>query len=95
MDESAQHGYVERGAVQLHLVPNDPHDAGGTGGVAYLYVSDADALHDEWTLAGVQGRFLGPHNTPYGAREFVYIDPDGTVHRVRSADEGCGQACVG
>jgi hypothetical protein len=84
LDEPAQYGFAERGAVQLHLQPDDPNDPGGTGGVLYLYVSDADALHAEWTSAGVEGRFMGPHNTPYGLREFVYVDPDGIVHRVGS-----------
>jgi hypothetical protein len=32
----------------------------------------------------VEGRFIGPHDTHYGLREFVYIDPDGIVHRVGS-----------
>jgi hypothetical protein len=50
----------------------------------YLYVSDTDALHAEWASAGVEGRFMGPHDTPYGLREFVYVDPDGIVHRVGS-----------
>jgi hypothetical protein len=52
--------------------------------VVYVYVSDADALLDEWTSSGVDGRFLGPHDTPYGLREFIYTDPDGIVHRVGS-----------
>jgi hypothetical protein len=84
LDEPAQYGFVARGAVQLHLVPDDPDEPGRTGGVVYLYVSDADALHAEWASAGVEGRFIGPHDTPYGLREFVYIDPDGIVHRVGS-----------
>ena len=84
LDEDAHYGFVQRGSVQLHLMPDDPDDPGRTGGVVYVYVSDADAVHAEWTLAGVDGRFLGPHDTPYGLREFVYADPDGTVHRVGS-----------
>jgi hypothetical protein len=84
LDEPAQYGFAERGVVQLHLVREDPDDPSGTGGVVYIYVSDADALHAEWASAGVDGRFMGPHNTPYGLREFVYTDPDGIVHRVGS-----------
>ena len=84
LDAPAQYGFAERGAVQLHLQPDDRDDPGRTGGVVYLYVSDADALHAEWTSAGVEGRFIGPHNRPYGLREFVYIDPDGIVLRVGS-----------
>jgi hypothetical protein len=84
LDESAHYGFVKRGTVQLQLQPDDTDEPGGTGGVVYLYVSDADALHAEWTSAGVEGRFIGPHNTPYGLREFVYTDPDGIVHKVGS-----------
>ena len=84
LDEPAQYGFVERGAVQLHLVSEDPNDPGGTGGIVYVYVSDADSLHAEWASARVDGRFMGPHDTPYGLREFVYTDPDGIVHRVGS-----------
>lgn len=84
LDEPAQYGFARRGPVELHLQPNDPEDPGVTGGVVYFYVSDADALHAEWTSAGVEGRFMGPHDTPYGLREFVYVDPDGIVLRVGS-----------
>jgi Glyoxalase/Bleomycin resistance protein/Dioxygenase superfamily len=84
LDISAQYGFVERGDVQLHLQPGDSDGPGGTGGVAYLYVSDAQALYVEWASAGVGGRFIEPHDTPYGLREFVYTDPDGMVHRVGS-----------
>lgn len=45
----------------------------------------ADALYAEWAaLDGLDGRFREPFDTPYGLREFVYIDPDGTAHRVGS-----------
>lgn len=84
LDERSQYGFARRGAVQLHLVPDDPDDPDGTGGVVYVYVSDANALHAQWASAGVEGRFLGPHDTPYGLREFVYTDTDGIVHRVGS-----------
>jgi hypothetical protein len=77
--EAAHYGFAERGAVQLQ--PGEPDE---TGGVVYLYVSNADALHAEWASAGVEGRFIRPHDTPYGLREFVYTDPDGIVHRVGS-----------
>ena len=65
-------------------MPDDADEPNGTGGCVYVYVSDADALHAGWASADVEGRFLGPHDTPYGLREFVYIDPDGVVHNVGS-----------
>ena len=55
-----------------------------SGAVVYLYVSDADALHDEWSRSGVEGRIGDPHDTEYGLREFAFVDPDGTLHRVGS-----------
>jgi uncharacterized glyoxalase superfamily protein PhnB len=84
-DEAADYGFAGRGSVQIHLQPGEP---GETGGVFYLRVSDAEALHAEWKAAGVGGRFMGPHNTPYGLQEFVYTDPDGIVHKVGSALKG-------
>jgi uncharacterized glyoxalase superfamily protein PhnB len=71
-DGPERYGYVE-------------HDPLRTGAVVYLYVSDADALHAEWVTSGVEGRFVEPADTPYGLREFAYVDPDGTAHRVGSA----------
>lgn len=85
VDETANYGFVTRDGAQLHIAPNDPDEPDKTGGVVYVYVSNADALHAEWASARVEGRFLGPHNTPYGLREFVYTDPDGIVHRVGSS----------
>jgi hypothetical protein len=51
----------------------------------YLYVSDADALYAEWmALEDFDGHWHPPHDTPYGLREFAYVDPDGTLHRIGS-----------
>jgi hypothetical protein len=83
LDEPAGYGFAERGAVQLHLQPDDPDDPEGRG-LVYIRVSDAEALHAAWASAGVESRFMGPHNSPYGLREFVYTDPDGIVHKVGS-----------
>jgi hypothetical protein len=30
----------------------------------------------------LDGRLVAPHDTPYALREFAYVDPDGTTHRV-------------
>ena len=80
-DEAADYGFAVRGPVELQLQPGEQDEVGG---VFYLRVSDADVLHTEWTAAGVEGRFMGPHDTRYGLREFVYTDPDGIVHKVGS-----------
>jgi hypothetical protein len=79
-----RYGFAERGRVSLHLTEWAEHDPTRTAATVYLYVSDADALHAEWAASGVEGRLREPHATPYGLREFAYVDPDGTVHRVGS-----------
>ena len=79
------YGYADRGQVSLHLSEWDQHDPKRTGSVVYLYVSDADAVHTEWTASGVAGRFTEVRDTEYGMREFGYVDPDGTLHRVGSS----------
>ena len=49
----------------------------------YLDVSDADALYAEWeALENLEGRLIAPRDTPYGLREFAYVDPDGTAYRI-------------
>lgn len=79
-----RYAFADRGAVSLHLSEWDEHDPERTAAHVYLYVSDADAVHEEWAAAGVDGRLSPPHDTPYGLREFAYVDPDGTLHRVGS-----------
>uniref|UniRef100_UPI0034DFCD4F bleomycin resistance protein n=1 Tax=Streptomyces flavofungini TaxID=68200 RepID=UPI0034DFCD4F len=79
-----RYGFVERGSVSVHLSEWSEHDPLRTGAVIYLYVSDADAIHAEWRNSGVEGRFTEPVDTPYGLREFTYVDADGTAHRVGS-----------
>lgn len=83
-----RYGFVERGAVSLHLTEWAEHDPGRTAAHVYIYVSDADALHAEWGAAGVDGRLGEVRDTPYGLREFGYVDPDGTLHRVGSPLDG-------
>lgn len=79
-----RYGYAIRGDVTLHLTAGDHHDPSRDGAVVYLFVSDADALHAEWSAAGVPGRLIDPYDTPYGLREFAFVDKDGTAHRVGS-----------
>lgn len=78
------YGYADRDGISIHLSEWDEHDPARTGAVVYLYVSDADAVHAEWQAAGVEGRLGEPRDTDYGMREFGFVDPDGTLHRVGS-----------
>jgi catechol 2,3-dioxygenase-like lactoylglutathione lyase family enzyme len=79
-----RYGFVQRDGVELHLSESPDHDRTRDGAEIYLYVSDADALYAAWASAGLKGRFIAPHDTPYGLREFAFVDRDGTAHRVGS-----------
>jgi catechol 2,3-dioxygenase-like lactoylglutathione lyase family enzyme len=80
-----RYGFVDRGSVSLHLTEWAEHDPLSTASSVYLYVSDADALYAEWmALEDFDGHWHPPHDTPYGLREFAYVDPDGTLHRIGS-----------
>lgn len=79
-----RYGFAERDGVSLHLTEWHEHDPKRTGAVVYIYVADADAVHAEWAQADVGGRLSEPHGTDYGLREFGYVDPEGTLHRVGS-----------
>lgn len=46
-----RYGFVQRGAVSLHVAEWDQHDPGRTAAHVYIYVSDADALRAEWAAA--------------------------------------------
>lgn len=43
---------------------------------------DGPERYAAWSTSGVVGRFIPPHDTPYGLREFAFVDRDGTAHRV-------------
>jgi hypothetical protein len=89
-DGPERYGFVRRGDVSLHVAEWSEHDPARTGAHVYLYVSDANALHAEWAAAGVDGRLSDPHDTPYGLREFAYVDADGNLLRVGSPLAGDG-----
>ncbi|BBY37783.1 hypothetical protein MMAN_19170 [Mycobacterium mantenii] len=84
-DGPERYGFADRGSVSIHLTEWAEHDPLRTAASVYLYVSDADALYAEWAaLHNLDGRLIAPQDTPYGLREFAYVDPDGTLHRVGS-----------
>jgi len=80
----ARYGFADRGDVSLHLTEWDEHDPKRTAATVYLYVSDADAVFEEWKASTVEGRFHEPFDAEYGLREFAFVDVDGTLHRVGS-----------
>jgi uncharacterized glyoxalase superfamily protein PhnB len=83
-EPNPEYGFVRWGAVELHLSLSPNHDPKATASCCYLYVSDADALHATWQAAKVAGRLGTPGDTPYGLREFGYVDPEGNLLRVGS-----------
>jgi hypothetical protein len=83
-DGPDRYGFAGRDGVELHLSESPEHDRTQDGAEIYLYVSDADALYTSWSSSGVKCRFVPPHDTPYGLREFAFVDRDGTAHRVGS-----------
>lgn len=78
------YGYAKRDGVEIHISEWQEHDPKRTGSVVYLFVSDADAIREEWLAAGVEGRVGEAFDAEWGKREFAYADPDGTLHRVGS-----------
>ena len=82
-DGPVRYGFVRRDGVELHLSEDVDHDR-HHGVELYFYVSNADELFEAWSASGVKGRFVAPHDTDYGLREFALVDRDGTAHRVGS-----------
>src|ERR1700722_10736565 len=78
------YGFVSWGVVELHLALARELDPQKSPSACYVYVDDANALHDAWRAAGAGGRPTDPQDTPYGLREFVHVDPDGNLLRVGS-----------
>jgi hypothetical protein len=83
-----QYGFAGRDGTQLHLRLNrehvNEHRDHGRGASAYLYVSDADALHEEWTRPGIGGVTQPVGTTDYDMREGSHTDLDGNVIRFGS-----------
>ncbi|MBF9032981.1 VOC family protein [Rhodobacterales bacterium HKCCE2091] len=85
---------VQRGAVTLALSLRDLSAPvpGNHGWAAYIYVTDVEALHAEFTAAGV-----GPTEirrpTHYGCDDFDVTDPDG--HRIAFGQDRHGAAGLG
>jgi hypothetical protein len=78
-------GYAtaSRDGINLHFRCPPSGEAVPPGGAIYLGVDDAQALHAEWTAAGVGE--LGPLWDPgFGVSEAVHTDPDGNLLRFGS-----------
>ena len=83
-DDADYYGYASRNGIELHLAKVDRIDPRTTTSCAYLWVDDAEALHREWSDAGVEGRLVPPNRTDYGLDEGAHVDPDGNLIRFGS-----------
>ena len=79
-----QSGYASaaRDAVKIHF-RHQPGPTPVSPGAAYLAVDDADALHAEWTAAGV-GETSDLFDPGFGVWEAAHTDPDGNLLRFGS-----------
>lgn len=82
--QNDEYGYAVRGGVTVHLALVSGMDTLRSNSVAYLLVDDAQSLYDEWQEAAPGGQLQMPKETPYGASEGSYRDPDGNVLRFGS-----------
>jgi catechol 2,3-dioxygenase-like lactoylglutathione lyase family enzyme len=80
----APYAFARRDQVHLHLSQVGGLDPLTSVVSIYLYVDNADDLHEEWRTAGAPGRLHAPQDTTYGLREGAYVDPDGSLLRFGS-----------
>ena len=78
------YGYARRDGMEIHLARVDRIDVRTTTSCAYLWVDDAEALYQEWSDAGVDGRLQRPDRTDYGLDEGAHVDLDGNLIRFGS-----------
>ena len=76
-----------RGDIWLHLIADPAVDPLTTASSCYLFVDDAQGLHDTWaplvTHDPTTGqRIVAPAITDYGMLEFALIDPSGNLLRI-------------
>jgi len=83
-DGGDYYGFARRDGVEIHLTTVDHHDPATTAACAYVWVDDAQQLHDEWSAAGIGGRLHPPERTDYGLSEGAHVDLDGNLIRFGS-----------
>ena len=80
---------IARGDIWLHFLGMPEIDPLTTIASCYLFVDDADALHEAWRDVieadpSTGSRVEEPMNTDYGLREFAVVDGSGNLIRVGS-----------
>jgi catechol 2,3-dioxygenase-like lactoylglutathione lyase family enzyme len=84
---------LARGEIWLHFFGLPGIDPLTTSAGCYVYVEDADALHEEWSRfvepdPATGSRIQAPVDTDYGLREFAVVDRSGNLLRVGSFSSG-------
>jgi predicted enzyme related to lactoylglutathione lyase len=74
---------ASRDGIDLHFRLSPGHQSAAGGGVIYLAVDDADALHAEWLASGV-GQTSELFDPGFGVWEAAHTDPDGNLIRFGS-----------
>ncbi|MEJ6404828.1 bleomycin resistance protein [Yoonia sp. 2307UL14-13] len=79
---------LRRPGIELHFCPPDHDDGRETESCCYIRGGGIDALHAEWTAAGIKA--LSPiYHRPWGMYEFYISDPHGCLMKFgRSDSEG-------
>ena len=78
------YAFAERDGIEIHLAQVDDLKPKRNMSAVYLYVDDADALYQEWSRAGIEGRLVEPRKTSYGLREGACLDRDANLIRFGS-----------
>ena len=79
------YAFAERDGIEFHLAEVDDLEPRRNMSAVYLYVDDADALYEQWSDAGIDGRIVQPTDTAYGLREGACLDRDANLIRFGSA----------
>ena len=76
---------LRRPGIELHFSPPDHADGRATESTCYIRGGGIDALHQEWTKAGVPE--LSPiYHRPWGMYEFYISDPHGCLLKFGRSD---------
>ena len=73
-------------ALELHFFAFPEHEPARSYAGAYVRLAEVDGLHARFGRAGLprsgMPRLVPPEDKPWGMREFVVVDPDGSLLRI-------------
>ena len=90
---------IGRGDVELHFYAHPEVDPLRTAAMCFVYVDDAQRLHDDWSSLVVPdpetgSRLVSPVLTDYGMREFALVDRSGNLVRIGTPETDPQEAPV-